>query len=94
VETGKGVWATGGYTGALIGWVKQTYGWILEIIKPTKAEPGFHVRLWCWIVERTFGWLNKNHRLSKDYECLTETSEALIQISMIRIMARSLTLEG
>ncbi len=89
----KLIWADGGYTGPLIGWVKQTCGWVLEIIKPTKAEPGFHVRPWCWIVERTFGWLNKNRRLSKDYECLTDTSEALIQIAMIRIMARRLAFE-
>lgn len=90
----KLIWADGGYTGSLIGWVKETCGWVLEIIKPTKAEPEFHVRPWCWIVERTFGWLNKNRRLSKDYECLTDTSEALIQIAMIRIMARRLTFEG
>ncbi len=62
--------------------------------KPTKVAPGFHVRPWCWIVERTFSWLNKNRSLSKDYECLMETSEALIQIAMIRIMARRLALEG
>ncbi|MBF0232948.1 MAG: IS5 family transposase [Desulfamplus sp.] len=86
----KLIWADSGYTGPLIKWVKNTCGWVLEIIKPTKKEPGFHVRPWCWIVERTFGWLNKNRRLSKDYECLTETSEALIQIAMIHIMARRL----
>ncbi|MCP3965670.1 MAG: IS5 family transposase [Lentisphaerae bacterium] len=89
----KLIWADGGYTGPLIEWVKETCGWALKIIKPTKAEPGFHVRPWCWIVERTFGWLNKNRRLSKDYECLTDTSEALIQIAMIRIMARRLSFE-
>jgi len=88
------IWADGGYTGPFVEWVKQTCGWIVEIVKPTKKEPGFHVRPWCWRVERTFGWLNKNRRLSKDYECLTETSEALILVAMIRIMARRLALEG
>jgi putative transposase len=48
------IWADGGYTGSLIDRVKQTCGWVLEIVKPTRAEPKFHVRLWCWIVERTF----------------------------------------
>ncbi len=90
----KLIWADGGYTGPLIEWVLQKCGWALEIIKPTKSTPGFHVRPWCWIVERTLGWLNKNRRLSKDYECLTETSEALIQIAMIRIMARRLAFSG
>jgi putative transposase len=88
------IWADGGYTGPLIEWVKKKCGWGLVIIKPTKVTPGFHVRPWCWIVERTFGWLNKNRRLSKDYECHPETSEALIHIAMIRIMARRLASEG
>ncbi len=84
------IWADGGYTGPLVDWVKRKCGWVLEIIKPTKAKPGFHVRPWCWIVERTFGWLNKNRRLSKDYECLTSTSEAFIHLSMIKLMIRRL----
>jgi putative transposase len=43
-----------------------------------------------WVVERTFGWLLQSRRLSKDYERLCETSEALIYATMIRIMARRL----
>lgn len=85
------IWADGGYTGPLQTFVEKTFGWILEIIKPIRDKgPGFHVRPWCWRVERTLGWLNKNRRLSKDYEVLEATSEALIQISMIRIMLRRL----
>ena len=62
--------------------------------KKIKDKPGFNIRPWCWIVERTFGWLSKNRRLSKDYEVLTETSEALIHIAMIRIMVRRLASQG
>jgi len=87
------IWADRGYTGPFVDWVKQTCGWIVEIIKPVKKEPGFHVRPWCWRVERTFGWLNKNRRLSKDYECLTEISETLILIAMIQIMDSRLAFE-
>jgi hypothetical protein len=43
-----------------------------------------------WVVERTFGWLNKWRRLSKDYERLPQTSEALIQVTMIALMVRRL----
>jgi putative transposase len=43
-----------------------------------------------WVVERTFSWLGQNRRMSKDYERLTETGEALIYAAMSRLMARRL----
>ena len=43
-----------------------------------------------WVVERTFSWLGQSRRLSKDYERLCETSEALIYAAMTRLMARRL----
>lgn len=43
-----------------------------------------------WIVERTFGWLNRYRRLSKDYELHSESSEAMIYSSLIRLMTRRL----
>jgi transposase len=43
-----------------------------------------------WIVERTFSWLGQNRRMSKDYERLPETGEALIYAAMSRLMVRRL----
>jgi putative transposase len=43
-----------------------------------------------WVVERTFSWLGQNRRLSKDYERLPETGEALIYVAMSRLMVRRL----
>ena len=43
-----------------------------------------------WVVERTFGWFGQSRRLSKDYERLCETSEALIYATMTRLMIRRL----
>lgn len=43
-----------------------------------------------WIVERTFGWLNRFRRLSKDYELYTEVSEAMIHSSLLRLMLKRL----
>jgi putative transposase len=43
-----------------------------------------------WVVERTFAWLGRYRRLSKDYEKLTQTSAAMVQISAIHHMLRRL----
>ena len=43
-----------------------------------------------WIAERTFAWLGKYRRLSKDYEAKPETSEAMIYLTMIHLMVRRL----
>ena len=81
------VWADGAYTEKFVDYLLEVFGWDLEAITPPKAEPSFHVRPWCWIVERTFGWLNKHRRLSKGYERDAASSEAPIRVVMIRSMA-------
>jgi transposase len=43
-----------------------------------------------WIVERTFSWLARNRRLSKDYELKVHTSEAFIDLAAIRLMLKRL----
>jgi putative transposase len=53
--------------------------------------PGFHVLPRRWVVERTFGWIDQNRRMSKDYERLCATSETWIYIVMTRLMVRRLT---
>jgi len=50
----------------------------LEIIKRPKGM--FKIVQWRWIVERTFGWLNRYRRLSKDYERTKFSSEAWVKI--------------
>jgi putative transposase len=62
----------------------------LEIVRRSDAQKGFVVLPKRWIVERTFGWLNRCRRLSQDYEYLTETSEAWIHVAMINLMVRRL----
>jgi putative transposase len=84
------IWADGGYQGTLVRWTAATCGWVLRIAKRTDAQRRFVVLPKRWIVERTFGWLNKWRRLSKDYEVLPQTSEALIQVAMITLMVRRL----
>ncbi len=86
----KLIWADGGYAGQLIGWVQQICGWVLEIVKRSDDVTGFAVLPKRWIVERTFGWFGWYRRLSKDYEQLTENSEAMILVCMIHRMLRHL----
>jgi putative transposase len=76
------IWADAGYSGQLVDWVNSTYGWILEIVKRSDDVKGFQVLPRRWVVERTFGWLGRYRRLSKDYEGLTESSQALIYAKM------------
>jgi hypothetical protein len=80
----------GGYAGQLIDWVKEKCGWVLEIVKRTDEVKGFQVLPHRWVVERTFGWLGRYRRLSKDYEGLPETSEAMIYATMTHLMVRRL----
>ena len=58
----------------------------LEQVKRSDLQAGFSVLPKRWIVERTFDWIVKQRRLSKDYETLTETSEAMVYLAMIRLM--------
>jgi len=84
------IWADGGYTGKLVDWVKTLCLWVLEIVKRSDDVKGFQVLPHRWVVERTFGWLGRYRRLSKDYEGLPESSEAMIYIAMIHLMVRRL----
>lgn len=84
------IWADGGYAGQLIEWVHDRFDWLLEIVKRNKETRGFEVLPKRWIVERTFGWFGWYRRLSKDYEELTENSEAMILVCMIHRMLRHL----
>ncbi len=87
------IWADGAYAGDLAAWLWALRPWRkvrLEIVKRPKDVKGFQVLPWRWIVERTFGWLGRYRRLSKDYEYLTQTSEAMIRVAMIHLMVRRL----
>jgi len=78
--------ADGGYRGELINKTKRMFGWILEIVLRSDSTQGFQVLPKRWIVERTFSWFESYRRLGKDYEYNTDTSEAMIQLSMIKLM--------
>ena len=85
----KLIWADGGYAGKLIDWVaaiKRHRKLTLQIVRRCDQSQGFKVLPKRWIVERTFGWLSKYRRMSKDYETKTESSVSMIHIAMTRLM--------
>jgi putative transposase len=86
------IWADAAYEGKkLADWCQEQAGWRLEIVKRKGAPGSFRVQPRRWVVERTFSWLGRQRRLSKDYERKVQTSETLLQIAMIRLMLARLT---
>ena len=84
------IWADGGYAGKLIEYVYDWYLLVLEIVKRNNNQKGFKILPRRWVVEKTFGWLMNYRRLCRNYECWTETSEAVVKMAMIHIMIRRL----
>jgi len=84
------IWVDGGYRGQLLDWVMAHCHFRLQLVLRSDDQKGFLILPRRWVVERTFAWLNHHRRLSKDYEVLTASSEAMIYIAMIRLMLRRL----
>ena len=76
---------------ALNRWVSKNGWYVIEIVSRPTGDRRFKLLPWRWVVERTFGWLGRCRIHSKDYEHLTDSSEAQIRISMIQLMLRRLT---
>ena len=64
--------------------------WRLEIVSCPPGAKGFVLLPKRWVAERTFAWLGRSRRLSKDYERRTDSSECMIRISSIHLMLRRL----
>lgn len=87
------IWADGKYHNHdLNAWLdrQRSIEWDLEIVRRPAGLKGFSVLPKRWIVERTFGWLGRWRRLSRNYEHLTKSSEAMVKIASIGRMVRRL----
>jgi len=83
------IWVDAGYSGENFAQaVMAVCGAEVEVVK--RIKDGFEVLPRRWVVERTFGWLGRYRRLSKDYELLPEVSESLIYAAMVQLMLRRL----
>ncbi len=74
-----------------VNWVRHCIGCVLSIVKRSDDTEGFEILPRRWVVERTLAWLGRYRRLSKDYEYLTDTSEAMIYAAMTHLMLRRIT---
>jgi len=96
-------WADAAYQGPRAARITETLGWEVEITRgprtwvrcpadqaPPPRPVGFQVPPRRWVVERTFAWLGRHRRLSKDYEVLPETEEAWISLALCRLLAARL----
>jgi putative transposase len=87
----KVIWVDAGYSGKkFANTVQQVCGQQVRVEVIERTSKTFEQLPKRWIVERTFGWLNRFRRLSKDYEVYSELSEAMIYGSLIRLMVRRL----
>jgi putative transposase len=83
------IWADGIYEkGGLVDWVHATFDIILDIVQRPPNQVGFEVLPRRWVVERTFAWLGRYRRLSKDYEHCTLSSEGMIYVASIHTMMK------
>jgi putative transposase len=80
------VWLDGGYQQGFVEWLAETTGWDVEVVRRGDVSSGFQVLPHRWIVERTFGWLGRYRRLSKDYEETTSSSEAWLWLAGSRLL--------
>ena len=94
LKTIKKLWVDSGYQGEDLRRIAEEQGKELEVVKSPPGrmriyndewkvewipiERGFKVMPRRWVVERTFAWIGKYRRMSKDYEYFTKTSEAMI----------------
>jgi putative transposase len=86
------VWADAKYHNyELKSWLeKERPAWDLEVVSRPAGAKGFVLLPKRWVVERTFSWIDRCRRHSKDYERRTDSSETMIKISHIGLMARRL----
>lgn len=102
LKTVKKLWADSGYSGEELKNIAAKNGKELEIVKRPAGrirvyneewraewipvERGFTILPRRWVVERTFAWIGRYRRMSKDYEYKTGTSKIMIYLSMTKTM--------
>ena len=66
----------------------------LEIVKRPDDLHTFQVLPRRWVIERTFAWISKHRRCTRDYERLPSSHEAMVTWAMIALMTQRLALQN
>jgi putative transposase len=91
VQSVRIMWADCAYSGPeLFDWLLVQFEMTLNIVKKSKDQKGFHVLPRRWVVERTFAWLGRSRRLSRDYEVETRSSESQVYLASTRLLLRQI----
>ena len=84
------VWMDGGFENRIEDWVAKHCRFRVEIVKRSEGAKGWELLPKRWVVERTYGWLNRWRGLAREYDYLPRTTEAKILLAMSRLMLRRL----
>lgn len=88
------IWVDGGYQAGVVAWAETELGYALAVVARPPGSTGFAVLPRRWVVERSCAWIGRYRRVSKDYEALTTTSEAIIWAAFGATMLRRLVKRG
>ena len=84
------LWVDGGCQGDWAGWAAEEQQVTVEGVRSPQGQRGFVVQAKRWVVERTFAWLGRNRRLSRDCERYETTSEALMCLASCHLLLKRL----
>lgn len=90
-RTVQHIWTDGAYDGELIAWAENEFGIRMTMVTRPPEAHGFTLLPRRWVVERTFAWLGRYRRLSKDYERCTKSSEGMVYLASLHRLLRKLT---
>ena len=85
------LWLDGGFEHRIEAWVEEHCSFRVVIVKRPEGAKGWQLLPKRWVVERTFGWLNRWRGLAREYDYRPQTTQAKILLAMTRLMLRRLT---
>ena len=83
------VFADAGYAGEKLRQALAKLGqWTIDIVRRSDTAVGFEPQPRRWVVERTIAWLNRNRRLTKDFEATIQSAQAWLLIASVKLLSR------